>query len=146
MCLPSGLKFSRWGKASLSLCASSFGHSSHGTHFVPHVWQLIRKKQSISWWSTTTILIILYMHSSEHHNPPNTELFLSLKFHLNKLPCDMRVKYSMLTVLRKREDHRLRVRQVFTVRHLTASIFSFGEMDLQLVHQSLGLHSGQVGD
>lgn len=59
----------------------------------------------------------------------------------------MRVKYSMLTVvLRKREDHRLRVRQVFTVHHLTASIFSFGEMDLQLVQQSAGLHSGQVGD
>lgn len=53
----------------------------------------------------------------------------------------------MLTVvLRKREDHRLRVRQVFTVHHLTASIFSFGEMDLQLVQQSAGLHSGQVGD
>lgn len=59
----------------------------------------------------------------------------------------MRVKYLMLTVvLHKREDHRLRVRQVFTFRHLTASIFSFGEMDLQLVQQSVGLHSGQVGD
>jgi len=53
----------------------------------------------------------------------------------------------MLTViLHKRNDHSPGVGQEFTGVHLPASVLPLGEVDLQLVHQGLRVHLGQVGD